>query len=108
MGVPRRAFGSSDVGLSALALGTMRMMTPKFDADSAIHLMDCGVAAKSNLHDVLFAPASTKFWIANATPDGKPAAEQKYHQFQLTELLARKPDPGAKEISLVKRSAETD
>ncbi len=72
----------------------------KFDAESAMHLMDCGVAMKSNLHDVLFAPASTKLWVANATSDGKPAADQPYHQFQLTELLARRPDAGAKEIPL--------
>ena len=58
-----------------------------FDADSARHLMDSGVAMKSNLHDVLFAPASTKFWVANASSDAKPAAEQPYHAFQLSELL---------------------
>ena len=72
----------------------------KLDADGARHLMDEGVAMKSNLHDVLFAPASTKFWVANASPDGKPAAEQPYHAFQLTELLARKPSAAAKEIPL--------
>ena len=59
---------------------------------AALHLMDCPVAMKSNLHDVLFAPASTKLWVANASVDLKPAAEQPYHEFQLTELLARKPD----------------
>ena len=78
----------------------------KFDAAAALHLMDCPVAMKSNLHDVLFAPASTKFWVANATADLKPAAEQKYHSFQLSELLARRPDPAAKDIPLV-QPAET-
>jgi hypothetical protein len=73
----------------------------KFDAASALHLMDCPVAMKSNLHDVLFAPASTKLWVANASTDCKPAAEQPYHEFQLTELLSRKPDSAAKEIPLV-------
>ena len=58
------------------------------------------VALKSNLHDVLFAPASTKFWVANASSHGKPAADQPYHAFQLTELLARRPDPSAREIPL--------
>jgi len=77
----------------------------KFDADSARHLMDCGVASHGNLHDVLFAPASTKFWVANASPDGKPAADQPYHAFQLSELLARHPDPSAKEIPLARPPA---
>ncbi len=76
----------------------------KFDAESARRLMDCPVAMKSNLHDVLFAPASTKLWVANATADCKPAAEQPYHAFQLSELLKRKPDPATPEIPLVKRS----
>jgi isopenicillin-N N-acyltransferase-like protein len=72
----------------------------KFDAASALHLMDCPVAMKSNLHDVLFAPASTKFWVANATADCKPAAEQQYQSFQLTALLEEKPDAAAKGIPL--------
>jgi hypothetical protein len=72
-----------------------------FDADSARRLMDCPVAMKSNLHDVLFAPRSTKFWIANASHDKQPAANQKYFAFQLTELLARTPEMSAPEIPLV-------
>jgi isopenicillin-N N-acyltransferase-like protein len=80
----------------------------KFDAASALHLMDCPVPMKSNLHDVLFAPASTKLWVANASVDLKPAAEQPYHEFQLTELLARKPDVTAKQIPLVKLSKISD
>jgi hypothetical protein len=72
-----------------------------FDADSARKLMDCPVAMKSNLHDVLFAPKSTKFWIANASKDKQPAADQKYFAFQLTELLARKPEMTSPEIPLV-------
>lgn len=69
-----------------------------FDAVSARKLMDCPVAMKSNLHDVLFAPASTKFWVANASPDRKPAATQPYHAFQLTELLQHRPDADARRI----------
>jgi hypothetical protein len=64
----------------------------QLDADSARKLMDCPVAMKSNLHDVLFAPASTRFWVANASKDKKPAATQAYHAFQLTELLRHRPD----------------
>lgn len=62
-----------------------------FTAESALRLMDRGVAMKSNLHNVLFAPASTEFWVANATTDKQPAAEQPYHAFQLSELLSRRP-----------------
>jgi predicted choloylglycine hydrolase len=67
----------------------------KLDAASARKLMDCPVAMKSNLHDVLFAPASTKFWVANASKDKKPAATQPYQAFQLTELLRHRPDPSS-------------
>jgi hypothetical protein len=79
----------------------------KFDAASALHLMDCPVAMKSNLHDVLFAPASTKLWVANASVDMKPAAEQPYHEFQLSELLKRKPDGKAKDIPMVSSAKVT-
>lgn len=64
----------------------------KLDADSARHLMDRPVAMKSNLHDALFEPRSTRMWVANASPSGQPAAEQKYYAFQLSELLDRHPD----------------
>ncbi|WP_417382326.1 C45 family autoproteolytic acyltransferase/hydolase [Gimesia sp.] len=67
----------------------------KFTAESAIELMSRPVAMKSNLHNVLFEPKSTKLWVANASPDGKPAANQKYYGFQLSELLKRKPDSSA-------------
>ncbi|HVX11949.1 MAG TPA: C45 family peptidase [Pirellulales bacterium] len=70
------------------------------DAERALHLMDCPVAMKSNLHNVLFEPRSTKLWVANASPDGQPAATQKYFAFQLSELLKRQPDDAAKEIPL--------
>lgn len=63
----------------------------QFTAEEAIHLMDRPVAMKSNLHNVLFEPKSTRFWVANADSDGRPAAEQDYHAFQLSELLARQP-----------------
>jgi hypothetical protein len=78
----------------------------QFDAERAIRLMDRPVAMKSNLHNALFAPASTRLWVANASKDGRPAAEQRYHAFQLTELLARKPDPNAPTIDLPDRTAQ--
>jgi isopenicillin-N N-acyltransferase like protein len=75
----------------------------KLDAAGARHLMDCPVAAQSNLHNVLFEPASTKLWIANASRDGKPAADQPYHAFQLSELLTRHPDSSADSIPFISR-----
>jgi len=66
--------------------------------EEALRLMDRGVAMKSNLHNVLFEPETTRFWVANATADGQPAADQKYHEFQLNELLKRRPSSEAKVI----------
>ena len=76
-----------------------------FTAETAIRLMDRPVAMKSNLHNVLFEPKSTRFWVANAGADLQPAAERPYQAFQLTELLARKPDPAAPAIPLVQTAA---
>ena len=76
----------------------------QFDEERAIRLMDRPVAMKSNLHDALFAPASTRFWVANASKDRRPAAEQKYHAFQLTELLSKKPDGAARTLPLPEMS----
>jgi hypothetical protein len=59
----------------------------RFDTASAIRLMDRPVAMQSNLHNVLFEPASTRFWVANAGPNGQPAAERTYYPFQLSSLL---------------------
>jgi isopenicillin-N N-acyltransferase-like protein len=62
-----------------------------FNADSALRLMDRPVAMKSNLHNVLFEPKSTRFWVAHASKDAEPAATQPYQAFQLTELLQHQP-----------------
>lgn len=75
----------------------VRERAGSLDAESALRLMDCPVAMKSNLHNVLFEPQSTRFWVANASADGQPAATQKYFAFQLSELLARKADAKAEE-----------
>jgi len=66
-----------------------------FDVDSAIHLMDRPVAMKSNLHSVLFETTTGRFWVANASSDGRPAAEQPFHGFDLRALLGRQADPQA-------------
>ncbi len=63
-----------------------------FTAETAIRLMDRPVAMESNLHVALFEPSSLRFWVANAGKDGQPAAEQEYHEFNLNDLLSRKPD----------------
>jgi hypothetical protein len=68
-------------------------------AESARHLMDRPVAMKSNLHNVLFESKSTRFWVANASVDCQPAAEQPYHAFQLSELLQRRPDASSPELA---------
>lgn len=70
----------------------------KFTAEMALRLMDRPVAMKSNLHNVLFEPATTKFWVANASADKRPAAEQKYYSFQLSDLLKRRPDSNSPEL----------
>jgi isopenicillin-N N-acyltransferase-like protein len=67
----------------------------QFDSESARHLMDRPVAMKSNLHSVLFETTTTRFWVANASKDGKPAAEQPYQAFQLSELLKHQADPSS-------------
>jgi len=60
-------------------------------AESALRLMDRPVAMNSNLHNVLFEPRSTRFWVANASSAGEPAAAQKYYEFKLSDLLAHQP-----------------
>jgi hypothetical protein len=66
-----------------------------FDAASARALMDRPVAMKSNLHSVLFEPRSTKLWVAHASKEGAPAVTQRWHAFQLTELLEHEPETPA-------------
>jgi isopenicillin-N N-acyltransferase-like protein len=60
----------------------------KFDVEKAIHLMDRPVAMKSNLHDVLFAPQTLEFWVANAGAN-TPAANEPYTHYNFKQLLGR-------------------
>jgi hypothetical protein len=69
-----------------------------FDAEKAIALMDRPVAMKSNLHNALFEPKGTRFWVAHASKDREPAATQPYHGFVLKELLERVADTTAPEL----------
>lgn len=79
----------------------------KFTVESALALMSRPVAMKSNLHNVLFEPETTRFWVANATSDKRPAAEQPYHRFQLSKLLKRTPDPKSPALPMPKVAATT-
>ncbi|MBN2093274.1 hypothetical protein JW964_26860 [candidate division KSB1 bacterium] len=63
----------------------------KFTVETAIRLMDRPVAMKSNLHNVLFIPQSQEFWVANAGAR-KPACQQPYTRYSLSELMKRLPD----------------
>ncbi len=59
----------------------------KLDMNGAWDLMKGGVAMKSNLHTVLFAPETLDFWAAQAGPEGEPAYTQKVSKLNLRELL---------------------
>ncbi|MDZ4685771.1 MAG: C45 family peptidase [Planctomycetaceae bacterium] len=63
----------------------------KLTPEIALELMARPVAMKSNLHNVLFAPKSLDLWVAHATSDKQPAADQPYQKFSLKTLLSRKP-----------------
>ncbi len=58
----------------------------KYNAERAIRLMDRPVAMKSNLHNVLFAPQTLEFWVANAGAN-TPAAKEPYTHYYLEKLL---------------------
>lgn len=72
----------------------------KFTPEQALELMSRPVAMKSNLHNVLFAPKSQRFWVAQASSDKRPAAEQPYQAFSLKDLLARRPDANSRELPI--------
>ncbi|MBW3543177.1 MAG: hypothetical protein KY476_23215, partial [Planctomycetes bacterium] len=74
-----------------------------FTAETALSLLERPGAMKSHLHNVLFEPKTTRFWVANAGRDGTPAAEQPYHAFRLTDLLASRPDPSVPELPMRER-----
>lgn len=78
----------------------------RIDSKASLRLMDRPVAMSSNLHNVLFAPASTKFWVANASVQGEPAAEQPYFEYKLSDLLSRKPAENAKVIPAEAREVD--
>jgi hypothetical protein len=69
-------------------------------AESALRLMDRPVAMQSNLHNVLFEPKSLRLWVANATADQQPAANQPYQEFDFADLLQQAPNQGCREIPL--------
>jgi hypothetical protein len=73
-------------------------MHGKIDAARALHLMDRPVAMKSNLHSVLFETTTGKLGVANATKDGRPAADGPYHAFDLPALLKHEADPSVQAL----------
>ena len=77
------------------------------DLDTALRLMDRGVATKGNLHNALFAPKSGRFRVSYAGVDKTPAAERPYVAFSLPDLLARRPSPEAPEFPLPARPVPT-
>ncbi len=60
----------------------------QFDAAAAVELMKRPVAMQSNLHSVLFAPATLDLWVANAR-GANPACDQPYTRYNLADLLGR-------------------
>lgn len=79
----------------------------KVTPQAALRLMDRPVAMKSNLHNVLFEPRSSRFWVANASKDHQPAAEQPYQAYSLKDLLASRPAENSPQLPLTQRTAET-
>lgn len=75
----------------------------KFTPQSALALMNRGVAMNSNLHNVLFEPETTNLWIANAGENKEPAATQPYYKFRLSELLTHKPAADAPQLAFSKK-----
>ncbi len=62
-----------------------------FTQQSAIRLMDAPVAMKANLHNALMVPGDGVLWVANAATDGSGAWKQKYHRFDVRELMRTRP-----------------
>lgn len=81
-----------------LLVERVRAAHGRIDAEAALALMDRPVSMKSNLHNVLFESSTGRFWVAHASPDGRPAAEQTYRGFDLRELLAHEPGVEAVEL----------
>lgn len=62
----------------------------KITPQIALDVMARGVAMKSNMHDVLFKPATLEFWVANSTIDA-PACNLPYTHHNLDTLMKEKP-----------------
>lgn len=77
------------------------------DAEAALRLMDRPVAMKSNLHSVLFETKGLRLWVANASPDGQPAATQPYQAFALDDLRTHQPESSAEFIPFLPKSDAT-
>ena len=78
-----------------LLVDRVRAIHGSIDAGAALGLMDRPVSMKSNLHNVLFETSTGRFWVAHASPEGSPAAEQPYRGFDMRALFARVCGPDA-------------
>lgn len=63
----------------------------QFTQETAIRLMDAPVAMKDNLHNALMVPGAGVIWVANADKEGNGAWKQKYHRFDLHQLMRERP-----------------
>ena len=62
----------------------------KIDAQAAIRLMDRPVAMSSNLHNALFVPGESRFFVAHASHK-QEAAKRPYVEYDLAEILTEFP-----------------
>ncbi|MBI5093607.1 MAG: peptidase C45 [Candidatus Hydrogenedentes bacterium] len=80
---------SADDRYQCLVDRTQKMhgkITPQVGLD----LMARGVAMRSNMHDVLFKPASQELWVANSTVLA-PACNLPYTHLKLSDLMSQRP-----------------
>lgn len=56
------------------------------DAPSLMQIIRRPVARESNLHNAIFLPSEGKIWVSHAGPQGEPACDQPYVQFDLKQL----------------------
>lgn len=63
-------------------------MYGKLTVADLIEIIKYPVAMKTNLHNAIFHPETLTFWVAHAGKDGSLACDEKYHYFQMKELLS--------------------
>lgn len=61
----------------------------QIDVTNLQEIIKTPVARPSNLHNAIFAPSTLEVWIAHAGPNGEPACDQKYHHFDMNNLIKK-------------------